>query len=82
MVTTPYYPDILIPLAVTLVDVANGDGQEFTPDIVDNIAEQLYRRHRSESTRRVLERTWKLLPGSEKGKYRKIVVSVLEERSL
>ena len=78
--TTNYYPEILVPLAVTLVDEAIGREQELTDDAIDAIAERLYRRHRSERSRRVQERTWKLLPNSERGKYRKIVQAVASSR--
>jgi hypothetical protein len=81
MAGTIYFPEILVPLAVTLVDNVSGVTSDFTPEVIDRIAEQLYRRHRGENTRKVQERTWKMLPNSEKGKYRKIVRSVLHSRT-
>ena len=83
MSSSVYFPELLEPLALTLIDQALQRQRDLSDSTVtDDIAEQLYRRHRSERARSVQERTWAALPNSEKGKYRKIVKLAKEDREV
>lgn len=79
-----YLKDILEPIAIAKVDECAQQQKDLTDRaVIDDIANILYRRHRSECNRsRVQERTWDTLPNSEKGKYRKMVCAAIEKRTI
>lgn len=78
-----YLKDILEPIAIAKVDECAQQQKDLTAQaVIDEIANILYRRHRSECKRsRVQERTWETLPNSEKGKYRKMVCVAIKKRN-
>lgn len=78
-----YMPKVLLPRAQSEVANAAGQGRNLDdPAFIDEVAETLYKLHRggySSGQSNVQERSWAILPNSEKGKYRKMVRDVVQK---
>ena len=68
---------VLEPLAKVEVTQQGNANRPFDDQFIEEIAKQLFGRHRGNPTSKVQERMWDGIPNSEKGKYRKIVTTAI-----